>query len=176
MNTILETDRLLLRSWTADDAQAAFALYRDPEVTRFLGGPLGSLDEAREILKRIIDHYDRVGFGQWAVVEKKSGEIIGSCGVKLLDGGPEVELVYHLARASWNRGYATEAARACLDHGFTKLGLDRIRGIADPANHASHRVLEKIGMIYDRMGRYYKREVMVYVKDRPGAGQIVPAS
>jgi ribosomal-protein-alanine N-acetyltransferase len=175
MTAILETDRLSLRRWTLDDVEAAFALYRDPDVTRFLGEPLQNLDEAREIVRRIIDHYDCLGFGQWAVVVKEGEKLVGSCGLKLLDGGPRVEIAYHFATSVWGRGFATEAARACLAHGFDRYDLECVTGIADPANLASHRVLEKIGMIAEGMGMFYGRTVTVWSKTCPGRAFVASA-
>ena len=81
------------------------------------------------------------------MIERDSGELIGDAGLSLLDGrGPEVEVGYTLARAWWGKGYATEAAGALLTAGFDDFGLDEIVAVADPANAASTRVLEKIGM------------------------------
>ncbi len=164
MPTMLETDRLLLRTWTPDDAEAMLAIYSHPEVTRFLGSgvPDQNLDDAHKRLLRAQTHQERHGFGFWAVVDKSTGQILGSCGLKHLEDGPQIEVGYHLARLVWNRGFATEAAAGCLRYGFEKLKLDRIVGVVALENHASQRVLEKIGMRYERLGRHYGREVKVY--------------
>jgi ribosomal-protein-alanine N-acetyltransferase len=159
---MLETERLVLRNWDLDDAAGAFTIYGDPEVTRFLRGPARDLEAVREILRRNVDRQTRRGFAMWATVEKPTGRLVGSCGLQYLDGGPEVEVGYHLARAAWGRGYATEAARACVCYGFDHLNLARVVGIADPRNLASQRVLEKAGLTYERMDRYYDTEVKLY--------------
>src|SRR5262249_45249588 len=110
-------------------------------------------------------HQERYGFGFWAVVEKAAGQIVGSCGLKHLEDGPQIEVGYHLARAVWNRGFATEAARACLRYGFEKLTLDRIVGVVALENYGWQRVLEKIGMRYEGLGRHYNTEVRVYAAE-----------
>ena len=80
-------------------------------------------------------------------MERASGRLVGEAGLQPLDGGPDVELTYTLARAAWGRGYATEAARAVLRWAFAGLLLPRVEAVADPGNHASLRVLEKAGMV-----------------------------
>ena len=85
------------------------------------------------------------------------------------EGGPailEIEVGYHLARAFWGRGYATEAARACLRYGFEQLKLERIVAVVRPENVASRRVLEKSGLSYTGMGYHYKAEVRMYAVTR----------
>ncbi len=170
MPVILETPRMMLRTWTLDDAEAAFAIYGDPEVMHFLGGrPDQNVEETRtRLAERRIAPQEQHGFCLWAMVEKTTGNVVGSCGLQHLDRGADVEVGYHLARAAWGKGYATEAAAASLRHGFEQLGLRRILAVVNPANHASRRVLEKISMRFEGMGHYYNQEVRVYSADRPG--------
>jgi RimJ/RimL family protein N-acetyltransferase len=169
MPWILETGRLALRTWALEDAEAALTIYSDPEVMYFLHRPaLQTVEAARNLLEtRPIAQYREHGFGIWAVVEKATGGLIGSCGLKYLDNGPLIEVGYHLARAAWGKGYATEAATACVRHGFDKMRLERIWGVVDPLNFASQRVLEKSGLTYQGMGHYYNHDLRVYAVDRP---------
>jgi ribosomal-protein-alanine N-acetyltransferase len=171
MPVILETPRLLLRTWTLDDAEAAFAIYSDPEVMRFMGGVTQhDVEEVRRWLAaRPMAHQALHGLTMWATVEKATGRLVGACGLKFLEGGMNIEVGYHFARAVWGRGYATEGAAAAVRYGFERLGLRRILGVVNPANHASQRVLEKVGLTYQGMGRYYDADAMVYAADRPGA-------
>src|SRR5262249_54763446 len=141
-------------------------MYNDPEVMRFLSTFAHNLDDARAIVQRRIDHQERHGFTIWAVIEKATAGLVGACGLKYLDDGPEIEVGYHLARPAWGKGYATEAARACLRHGFDRLGLPRIVAVVDPLNHASQRVIEKLGLKFERMGRYYNKELRYYAAQR----------
>src|SRR5262245_57755175 len=169
MPLILETDRLVLRNWTLEDAEAALAIYSDPEVMVFLHRPtIQTVEEARNLLEtRPIAQYREHGFSFWAVVEKATGRVIGSCGLKYLDNGPLIEVGYHLARAAWGEGYATEAAAASVRHGFGEVELARVWGVRDALNVASERVLEKSGLTYQGMCHYYNHDVRVYAVDRP---------
>jgi RimJ/RimL family protein N-acetyltransferase len=167
MGAILETDRLLLRTFTLEDAAGVLVLSSDPEVMRFLSPPLDqTVADAEKRVRRAMDHHARRGFGLNAVVEKATGTVLGSCGVKELEEGPHIEIGYHFRRDAWGKGYATEAARACLRHAFEHLGLTRIVGVVNPLNLASKRVLEKIGLTYEGHGFYYKTDVLVYAAER----------
>jgi RimJ/RimL family protein N-acetyltransferase len=119
------------------------AVHGDPEVMRFsLSGPCTAAESDARV-RSMIEHQ---GFSKWGVEERASGALVGDCGVQLLEGGPDVELGFHLRRSVWGRGYATEAARACLDASFAGLGLEELIAIVAPGNAGSVRVLEKIGM------------------------------
>jgi ribosomal-protein-alanine N-acetyltransferase len=153
---------LLVRRWTLDDAEAAYSIYGDPEVWRYMGGGDGHADIAQShtSLERIIGRYEQLpGLGLWAIVEKATGEIVGSVELVPLEGGPEIEVGYHLARRVWGRGIATEAARGAVRYGFESLGLARIAGVCYPDNHASRRVLEKCGLVYEMSGSWYGWEM-----------------
>jgi ribosomal-protein-alanine N-acetyltransferase len=163
MLTVLETDRLRLRTWSLDDVPAVFEIYRDPEVTHFLQTKVHTPDDARIRIERNIERMERKGLCLWAVVVKESGQLIGACGLKHLEDIGDIEVGYHLARWAWNKGYATEAARACLAYGFEQVKLPMIVAVVNPLNFASQRVLEKCGMKYERMGRYYDTDCKVYV-------------
>ncbi len=170
VRVILETERLILREWTPEDAHAAFAIYGDPAVMRYIGAE-GRADpdvtHTRAGLDRAIARYpQRPGLGFWAAVERDSGEVVGAGLLVPLEGGPEVEVGYHLVRRVWGRGYATELARALVAYGFDRLGLHRIVGVAYPANRASCRVLEKAGLIHQGRRRYYGQDLEYYVIER----------
>ena len=138
------TERLLLRGFEPADAPAMLAVYGDQEVMRFVGeGHAVDLAGAEAMLASYADHQRRHGFSFWAVVERASGALIGDAGLYRV--GDEVEAGYTLGRAWWGRGYATEAARACLGLAFGPLDLDTVTAVADVANPASARVLVKLG-------------------------------
>ena len=102
----------------------------------------------------------KIGHTMWAVEERTTGTFIGQCGLRPANSmdenaGSEIDLGYHFARASWNKGFATEAAIAVLAHGLGPLGLDSIMAVAAPENVGSWRVMEKAGMRYEGQAEYY---------------------
>jgi [ribosomal protein S5]-alanine N-acetyltransferase len=149
MNIILETDRLLLRTFTGDDAQLIYELNEDPDVIRYTGDPIRDISHARQVLEQtILPQYALNNYGRWAVHIKENLRFIGWCGLKNRPERNETDLGYRFMKDSWGKGYATEAAFACLIYGFEKLGIPRIVGRAMPENRASLKVLEKCGMKY----------------------------
>ncbi len=170
MRVILETDRLILREWTLEDAAAAFVIYGDAAVMRYIGAtgtPHLNVTQTRAGLERAIARYPQhPGLGFWAAVERARGEIVGAGLLQRLEGGPEVEVGYHLARRVWGQGYATEIARTLVGYGFDRLGLDRIVGVAYPENRASCRVLEKAGFIYQGRRHAYGQDLEYYIIER----------
>ena len=154
----IETDRLLLRMFREDDLGDLSLIYGDPDVMRHLSGHPLTTEETAGWLNYFLTGWENYGFGWWAVVLKESGELIGHCGLQFIHVTPEVEVTYGLAKAYWRLGLASEAARACLRYGFEQLNLDRIYALADPGNIASHRVMERVGMRYDKT-EYYKDDL-----------------
>ncbi|NJM19428.1 MAG: GNAT family N-acetyltransferase [Richelia sp. SM1_7_0] len=103
-------------------------------------------------------------YGKWAVIHRQSGRLIGYCGIALeeIEGNLENELGYRLDSEFWGQGLATQAANACLKYAFTKLNLDYILGIVEPENHASIRILAKIGMKFIKKSIWCGKVVCVY--------------
>jgi [ribosomal protein S5]-alanine N-acetyltransferase len=169
MTVILETPRLVLRTWTAeDDAADALEIWGDAEVMRFVGEPFADIEAARRALRRAVAAQEEHGVCIWPVVEKSGGKVVGCCGFHLHEGGPELELVYHFKRAEWGRGYATEAARACLRYGFERLKAPRVVATVLPENEASCRVLEKLGFRYKGVVQYEGVDEKFYEATPPG--------
>ncbi|HWS52798.1 MAG TPA: GNAT family N-acetyltransferase [Pyrinomonadaceae bacterium] len=157
MAVALETERLILRPWAGEDAAALFEMCRDAETMRYVGDgrPWAGVERAREWLARKAAASAGREFGKWAVVEKGSGRLVGSCGFDPpSETMPEVELGYLFARDSWGRGYATEAAGACMRFAFDALRLPRVVARVSPANTPSRRVLEKLGFDFEGLRRF----------------------
>jgi RimJ/RimL family protein N-acetyltransferase len=148
----LETPRLLLRPFALDDAAAYLPLVSDPAILRYTGeAPVADVEAAREILRtRPLKDYAERGYGRLAVIEKSSGELVGFSGLKYLAALEETDIGYRYLPRCWGLGYATEAARASMRHGRESLGLTRIVGLVEPDNHASARVLTKLGLAFER--------------------------
>jgi len=168
MTTIAETDRLLIRTWNPEaDAEQVFQIYRDPEVTRFLITKADSVEAALDLLHRWVTQASdwNDGSGLWAIAHKKTNEIVGTIIlIQLRDADnlltQDYEIGWHLKRSAWGNGYATEAANAILEYGFTTLKLPAIYGVAHPENNASLRVTQRLGMTpMGRTSRYYKTEL-----------------
>jgi RimJ/RimL family protein N-acetyltransferase len=160
----IETARLRLRPFTLDDADAYYqVLMCDPDVQRYLpGGQPLPRDHAEPIMRRFQDHWDQRGFGGWAVIHKADHRLIGQCGLQCLPGTTEVEVFYALAKAYWGQGVAPEAAHAALRYGFETLNFDRIVAVFVPDNHASERVMIKIGMTYQGIKHAYETDLPFY--------------
>ena len=150
---VLETDRLVLRRFTLDDAEFIFRLVNDPSWLRFIGDKnVHNLDDARRYLREgPLDMYQRHGFGLYRVEERDTGLVAGNCGLIKRDTLPDVDIGYAFLPEFRGKGYAYEAASAVLAYGNKVFGLLRIVAITTPSNDASIRVLEKAGMKFERL-------------------------
>lgn len=163
----LETERLLLRPFRADDLDAYAAMCADPDVMRYLGDgqPLNREDAWRQMAS-FIGHWSLRGFGMWAVEERGTGALVGRVGLHYPEGWPGREVGWTLAREHWGKGYAFEAAAASLDHAFRALEWPRAISVIDPENYRSIRVAERLGERFDREIELRGRRTLVYSIDR----------
>ena len=153
--TVLETDRLVLRHLTPDDAAFVLELLNDPDWIRFIGDRgVRTLDAARDyILKGPMPMYERHGFGLYAVVPKGGPAPAGMCGLIKRDSLEDVDLGFAFLPAHRGKGYAREAAEAVMGYGRSALGLGRIVAITSLDNDSSIRLLETIGFAFERVLR-----------------------
>ena len=159
----LETARLRLRMFRAEDLDAMSEITRDPEVMRFIGhGHPMSREETRANIESIVAAFRRRGFGRWALELKETGALTGYCGLTQGSEDAGVELAYMLARGAWGRGLVQEAGRACLRYGFERLGADAIAGLTFKDNLRSRRVLERLGMTFVGDAHYYGFDCVHY--------------
>jgi len=150
----VETERLLLRSWRSSDLEALTRVFAKPEVWEFPFGRGLTAQETKGFLDRKLDEWATRGWSQWAVIDKSSDALIGFLGLNPPDFLPEVmptvEVGWRIDPDYWGRGLAPEGGRAALRFGFEDLDLDEIVSIYEPANVASGRVMQKLGMTLDR--------------------------
>lgn len=149
---IIETERLILRTWEEKDIEPMVAIDQDPKVCEFLPS-IGNRAATEGGIQRIIEHYNQHGFSLYAVQLKATGEFIGWLGLMIpsfeADFMPAVEIGWRLSSKHWGQGYATEGAKAVLNYAFDNLGLKEIVSFTVPSNVRSIRVMEKIGMTRD---------------------------
>lgn len=148
----LATARLRLRAWRESDRDAFAALNADPLVMEHYPRPL-TRQESDEGLDRIVAHFEKYGYGLWAVEVPGEASFAGFVGLNVprfeAPFTPCVELGWRLAHALWGRGYAVEAAHAAIAHGFSTVGLAELLAFTTPRNTRSRRVMEKLGMHHD---------------------------
>lgn len=162
MKTILETDRLLLREFEITDTQNFYELNLNPNVIKYTGNSaFKDLDEAKTFLENYSD-YQKNGFGRWAVINKSTQEFLGWCGLKYDEKLDEIDIGFRFFEHFWNKGYATESAKACVDYGFEKFNLKIIIGRAMKENFNSVKVLEKIGLQYEKDFDFDGQEGVIY--------------
>lgn len=152
---ILETERLVLRRMRVEDAEFIFELVNEPAFIRNIGDKgVRTLEDARNyILNGPVASYAKFGFGLYVVVIKETGAAIGICGLLKRDSLEDVDIGFALFEKFWGRGFAYESAAAVMEYGRTALGLKRIVAITSPDNEGSMRVLEKIGLRFEKMIR-----------------------
>jgi RimJ/RimL family protein N-acetyltransferase len=142
---ILETDRLVLRQLTRDDTDDLYEILSDPEAMRYYPAPF-TREQTIGWIDWNLRNYTQYSFGLWAVVRKDDGLVLGDCGLTMqpVEGQQEVEIGYHLKRAVWGNGYATEAALACRDYALTVFNAPRVVSIVHPQNMPSRRVAARV--------------------------------
>jgi RimJ/RimL family protein N-acetyltransferase len=146
VDNVLCTERLVLHPVTADDHAVLLAHWAAPDVRRFLfDGAMLSAAEVSEAIEDSTRDFGRAGYGLWLIHEKDRAGLVGTTGLRPLED-IGLEIFYSLAPGSWGRGYATEAARAVLDHALGPLGLPEVLAEVDEGNTASIAVIERLGM------------------------------
>jgi RimJ/RimL family protein N-acetyltransferase len=166
---ILETARLCLREFTPDDADALEAVLGDPVAMQYYPAAFDSKG-VEEWIERNRERYQHEGYGLWAMLLRDTDQLIGDCGCYLreIEGRSSVEIGYHVRRDLWGQGYATEAAKACMEYAFTKLGVERVISLIRPENLQSRRVAEKNGLVCEKIVFWRGYEHCIYVRHKHG--------
>lgn len=168
---VLETDRIVLRHLTLNDAPFIVELLNEPSFLRFIGdrGVRSQQDARQYLLKGPIASYRKHGFGLWLAFLKETGDAIGICGLLKRDALPHPDVGFAFLPAYWRQGYAFESASAVLKYGFESVGTRRILAITSLDNVASIAVLEKMGMKFEAMIRLdgESRDVRLFSMEKP---------
>ena len=154
---MLQTQRLILRSWQATDFAPFAQMNADAEVMKYFPATL-SWQESEALLERIKNHHQAYGFGLWATEERATGAFIGLIGLNLptfqAHFTPAVEVGWRLVRAFWGKGYATEGARKAISYGFEVIGLNEIVSFTAQSNLRSIAVMKRLGMTYQEADNF----------------------
>jgi len=162
---MFETERLFLRKMTEEDLESVFAMRSDADVMRFIREPQ-KREEALNWIKLVSSRWEGEKIGFCSVLLKETNQFIGWCGLWQLKETGEIEVGYALVKEFWGRGFAVEASQSFLQYGFTDLNLPKIVACANPQNMGSRRVMEKLGMTFDHIGKYYGRDLVHYTITR----------
>ena len=159
----ITTPRLVLRPFARQDAEPLHAILSEKDFLRYFPNTSPPpLDRVENYIDAQLKHWEEHHYGRWAVVLRDDGRLVGWNGLQYLPDTREIEIGYILARPLWNQGLTSEGALACLRFAFEELGLEQIVGIVHPENHASQRVLEKLGMVFTNRTEYFGMEVFRY--------------
>lgn len=166
----LETDRLILRRMELEDTDELLHIFSDPKVMASFDDVLFDRAKMEQWVRRNLDHQERYGYGLFSLILKSEGTLIGDCGLEHmeLDGQEEVEIGYDIHSDYWGVGFATEAALAVRDFAVREIGLTRLICMIRPANVASRRVAEKIGMTKEKELLRGGHPYWIYSVDRTG--------
>jgi ribosomal-protein-alanine N-acetyltransferase len=145
-NSQIETKRLVLRPMLGSDFDVLLLIFTDPKVMAAFDHPPFTHEQMNRWMNRNLDHQIKFGYGLFSVILKESGELIGDCGLEVMEDMGAAELGYDFRSDFWNQGYATEAATAVRDHAFDFLKLPQLISLIRVGNLASKRVAEKVGM------------------------------
>ena len=161
---VLETERLTLRGFREDDLDEMAAISADPEVTKWVGDDDGlSREDTWRRIAYWVGHWELRGCGQWALIERETGRLVGRAGLLQPEAWPGLEVGWLVAREHWGRGFAPEAGRASADWARDELGATHIISLIEDSNERSARVAEKLGMSVEGRTRIVNESVEVRI-------------
>lgn len=164
---IFETSRILLRPFTLDDAEGLNHVNSVPEVMKYIGPVEDNVERTRNyLLNGPLADYKKHGFGRHACIDKATNKLIGFCGLKYVEDLQDVDIGYRFLPEYWGQGLATETSELLMQYGKNQLNLTRIIGLALPDNGGSIRVLEKLGLTYEKDVHYLGDLCALYGWDR----------
>lgn len=160
----LTTKNLILRAYTDEDVKSMYQILRGKDVLQYFPSSNPPTQErVQKMIHFLLNHWEKYGYGLWAVEDKESGTLIGRCGLQYIAETDETEIDFILAPEFWGCGLATEAGQASLQFGFEVLNVKEVVGIVHPENLASQRVLEKLGLERIELTEYFGMECYRYL-------------
>lgn len=163
----LATPRMILRGFSSDDVEPLHEILSEPGVLRYFpSSDPPPVERVEKLIENHKSHWTKLGFGWWAVMDRIENELLGWCGLGLLEDSGETEIKYLFKRSAWGQGMATESATACVDYAFQEVELDTIIGLTHPDNIASQRVLEKSGLLFSNQAEYFGMTCYRFVMSR----------
>lgn len=160
---ILETERLYLRPFETKDLVILVPMYSNINVMRFIGaGKTLTRSQTEKSIEMWNEYEAKHGFTNWAVIRKEDDTVLGKCGLSWIPDNSDIEISYILDEPYWGMGYATEISKAVLDYALESLNLKRIVAMAYPQNSPSIKVIEKIGMKYEKEAEYWGIKFLFY--------------
>jgi len=158
LDHIIETKRLYLRELNLNDKDELADILCDPDSMKYYPNPF-SMEQTVNWIKWNIDNYKKYKHGLWAVILKGKNVLLGDCGLTIqeIEGEEVLELGYHIRKEYWNKGYATEAAKACIEYAIDTLKMEKIYSYTKSENLPSIRVAEKVGM---RFVKQFEKVIM----------------
>lgn len=162
MNPIISTDRLNIRNWLESDIAALVQMNKDQDVMRYFLSTMSDR-ESFDFFNRISAHFNKTGFGLYVVESRESNEFLGYTGFMIADFEssftPCIEIGWRFNKRFWGKGFATEAAKACLDYGFSILNFEKVYSFTSIYNKKSEAVMKRIGM--SKIGEFSHPKVPV---------------
>ncbi len=162
--TLLTSPRLRLEPITDAHLDALHALNSDPEVMRFITGKPETREGTLEMIERVKARWAEWGYSWWSIFEREGGALIGAGCIQHLgrDKANPLEIGWRLRRDKWHQGFASEAAQAMAAFAFETVGTPQLVAVCDPENKASSRVMERLGMSYRGIERWYDADCAVW--------------
>lgn len=166
--TVLKTSRLRLEPITDAHFDGLFALNSDPAVMRYITGKPDTREDTLAMIERVKARWSEFGFSWWSLIEQRTGEIIGAGCIQHLGRDPDnpLEIGWRLRMDKWGQGFASEAARCMAGFAFETLNAELLCAVCHPENHASSRVMERLGMRYKGEEVWYDMDTTVYEMTR----------
>ena len=165
---MFETERLILRKIIKEDFEELHRLFRDPEVMQYVAD-IKTEKDTTDWISIVQKSYREKGYGPWAVILKNTSKLIGYCGTYLqqgVEGKDEVELLYGFQKSYWNKGYATEAAKAAFIYVRDTYNISRFISLVEYGNIASEEVAKKVGMKVEKNTKKWGRTYKLYTIDK----------